>query len=402
MRSSTKSETSPSTGAKKLVQARLPFKTLSDGLATSDESSSRPRQQQQQRSIGENRKRKLSATNDEDIPVAKQNRKSLVKSGAEEVVPIIDLLANESMEASVDMNMKPATKEKKRNSLPVIGSNDTEADSDDVKENSVRVLGSENEDGADDNESDDKEDASKSPKAKKCLDMNDIGGESSGLRKSKRIREEVIKIKLPIPKKAAAKKTKKSKKNTKNTTDSADEFDDKNQSLLSIAESDAEAIDTDADTSMLDTSIISTDSPIRSSLNESNVSLNTTPLSNLTPKQLARKIESEKKLMEKQLAREERERKIQEEKLQRQREKEEKEEQRKREREEKEKKRLAEIEAKVSWLVGGNFFGYVISDSVEFVYSLLLMLERFILRRSRRSVNVKKRKRNVWQRLRQR
>lgn len=70
----------------------------------------------------------------------------------------------------------------------------------------------------------------------------------------------------------------------------------------------------------------------------------------LTPKQAARRAESEKKLLEKQRAKEERERERQREKeereLQKKLEKEAKEEQRKREKEAKDQKRLAEIEEK--------------------------------------------------------
>lgn len=318
-----------------------------------------PKQQQQQ-SANESRKRKLSTPVDEGVPAAKHNRRSESAKKIDEKVPVIDLMANESMEASVDLNIKPSTNDEKRKSLQFGAENNSDASDsnkkngqtngddknedndmegdDDSKENSMVVIDS----GTEDNDVD-KEDAIKSPKAKKCLDMNGSNdGESGGLRKSKRIRDEgKIMIKLPMPKRGAARKAKQAAAKT-----ALDEsVDEKNQSVVSNADSEAEQ--TDADTSILNASMASVGDSVN--LNESSASLSATPKQNMTPKQLARLAESEKKNQEKQRAREERERRLQEEKLQKQLEKEQKEEQRKREKEEKEKKRLAEIEAKVSF-----------------------------------------------------
>lgn len=338
MKSSPKVEVSPTNTAsgKKLIQARLPFKSL--GGASPVTSVVEPNQ-------SESRKRKLTLTDDDGARAAKLNRKSGVKNVVDEDVPTIDLLATESMEASCDLNI--VQKVNKENVFV-----EKKDGGDEVKVNGQR-NGSEV-DGEQSDEPISAEDSlsASSPKAKKCLDMGD--GQPNGQRKSKRIKEEKekIMIKLPMNKKQTAKKAKKADKSKlSEVTDDEEKGTDNDTSIVEPTASSSSLDkddDTDEDTSILDISMSSAvDSPARVSLNDSIISLTKTPtLQKLTPKQLMKKADSEKKMLERQRAKEERERKIQEEKDLRQREKDEKERQRKKERDDKEALRRKERDDK--------------------------------------------------------
>lgn len=409
MKSPTKVNASPpnnGSGARKLVQARLPFKTLSGSTPTITVVDSITPQ------LTENRKRKLSSTPQSDgVPAAKVNKKSVVKNASysenaddnDGIVATIDLSANESMEASVEFNIAKVNKENRlAESTKTNGSdadddkvadnndNDGVDDDDNSKENSI-LVGSENE-AINDSDlqkpveaSDDDVVDVKSPKAKKSLDMNVSRGESIGLRKSTRIRNDGFTIKLPVSKKAkdASKKAKRAnkssdgnssgdnsagerinKKANKSSTEDASIVGTAPNATSSALSENAES--TDANSSLMDVSTSSAfDSPVRSSLNSSAISAANTPIQNLTPRQLLRKAESEKKQLEKERARVEREDKLRKEREekeeQRRREKderkkeredklrkerEEKEEQRRREKEERDRKKQAELDEK--------------------------------------------------------
>lgn len=337
---STESKT-PASG-KKLVQARLPFKTLGGSVPpfsttndTSDTSSLAT-------AAADNRKRRQNDDDDDKIRAAKLNRSDF-KSGGN-----ISLEANEILEISSDV---PAgndattgsklmkvdhTSESKENVCVVKG------DADEIAENGDRS-------GTDD------EDATHEPKAKQSLDFEKKHTES---RKSKRTSESsLIKIKLPMSKKSKelAKKHKKHKKtdDVQNEME-IDEAEEKKPDETPVTdEKTKEDKQPEAENNMeVDATSVLTEQEVReqsksnSDDDEGNV-LNDSVVSNpaeqcatptnhkLTPKQMQRRVESEKKKQEKEQARLERERKLQEEKEMRQREKEEKELQKKREREEK-------------------------------------------------------------------
>lgn len=347
MKSPTKTkDMTPSMQNKKMKQAVLPFKALSNRTPT------------QPLGQSPNHKRKLSATITDDAPAAKLNRKSVVKNVADDeddVTIIDDLSTTECMEASVDLVISNVNKENQFVE-PVAGSDGGN------NLNETIDLDSENESGDnDDQKVADENDVGKSPNAKRQLDM-DVDGTPEP-RRSSRLSDDSFKIKLPMGKKAKetaknAKKKKKAKsggnKTDSGTDKSSENAEDVEEQEASDATEATKLVATSSTLSQASNQSISAksnslnttfESPVRPNLNDSSTSMPMTPVQKLTPKQLLRKAESEKKMLEKQRAKEERDRKLQEAKDLRQREKDEKEEQKKREREEKEQKRLAELEA---------------------------------------------------------
>lgn len=349
MKSSPKpDETPPSTGSKtpasgrKLVQARLPFKTLSGSeppfTPPNDTTAAAIPSSDSRGTINnENRKRKqtIALTPEDGVRAPKMNRLSKCDDNDDVI-----LLTSEIMETSNNANDKKSgddqfnqSSESKENVC--LKNND---------ENELILLDSDDEtDGG-------KSETIKTPKAKQSLNFLEPKSET---RKSKRISDaNSIRIKLPMTKKEkeSVKKTKKQKKTESNEEKSESSLDDKpdepstsvadqstlNDSALECKEDgDTENDGTlDMDKSMMNSSIIS------------NISLDdpSTPSNKLTPKQLKRRAESEKKMLEKQHAKLERERKLQEEKEQKRKEKEEKEEQKRKEREEREEQKRKEKE----------------------------------------------------------
>lgn len=349
MKSPTKiNDMTPSMRNKKLVQATLPFKALSNVTPT------KPLAQSPKR------KRKLSATITSDAPAAKKDkhsRKSVVKDVADDDddVTTIDLSSPECMEASVDLVISNVNKEnecaKKLANSDDGSSLDSENESSDRDEQIVT----------------DEEGVVKSPKAKKSLDMGRKSNDATTPRRSTRISDDSFKIKLPMVVKKEKETAKKAKKKPKNGGNKSDSGKDKSsENVEEVQEVSDETVVTKLVTTSSTLSQISNqsnsakkktnnslnttfESPVRGNLNDSTASAPMTPVQNLTPKQLLRKAESEKKMLEKQRAKEERDRKMQEAKEQKQREKDEKERQKEEERrqreEEKERKRLAELEA---------------------------------------------------------
>lgn len=271
-------ESSPSTvNGRKLRQARLPFKSLTGGTPTAEAAAA------------EGRKRKLSA-NGEDVPAPKQNRKEIDA----------DLLSSETLDSSVEYTaaLKSKSKSESKENVASIELDDSLSDA-----------------------------SSLEPAAKRRLDL----GESA--------KEELITIKLPVGRKSkeTAKKSKRFKKSAGSEEKPAEEEepeeeapqkDDKQKE--SESESEAEAEVDPNDTSVLNKSLMSCDEDAQ---------LKTPNGQKMTPRQLARKAESEKRLQERQMAKQEREE-------QRKREREEKEEQRRKERDEKEEQKRKEREEK--------------------------------------------------------
>lgn len=327
----------PSSG-KKLVQARLPFKTLSGSeppvTALNDDVMAANAVNSANKPAVESRKRKptteLSA--DDSIRAPKINR----RNNSDETN---ELLTSETLDASIDLTFE----EEKCNA----GKNDADCSTERNSESKENV----NENIGDAETANDDsvvmEDDSETPRASKAKQSLDFTERRSGTRKSKRLHDEnLITIKIPVPKK----KKKKSIKNSgdsakvdKSESEMADADVDEAKPSTSSASSEASPSDEnkEADRSVLDDSMVS-----NASVDSQN--LVTTP--KLTQKQ-QRRIESEKKQLEKQRAKEERDRKLQEEKEQRQREKEERErkkqeerEQQQREKEERERKKQEEKE----------------------------------------------------------
>lgn len=191
------SKTTPTNAnGKKLVQARLPFKTLGGGGAAADATTAA----MPVPALVEKRKRKLSNA-EVDERAAKLNRID-GNSVAD------DLLSTEILDESVEYamtdrksNIKSEVKSLKSESKENVNINERkQSDSDDGNDtDGVLVL---------DDSSGDLSDGIDlaEPKAKKCLDMND------DRRRSKRINDEkLITIKLPMVKKTkeATKKAKK-------------------------------------------------------------------------------------------------------------------------------------------------------------------------------------------------
>lgn len=394
-------------GGKKLVQARLPFKTLTEPAAVKLPESS---------AIESGRKRKYPAvpTVDDGIRAAKCHRKENIQQN-DSIVIKEHLLTSETMDSSVEFVMAENNIDKKYDVKPNKNNDNTHQNCDVVKlkeknqeeeeedeiggDNSFSLTNGKDTYPADGNlDSEDIHSPKASPKAKKCLNMS---GDGPTNKKTKRSKDNNFMIKLPMSKKSKE-ATRKSKR--------IQNLEDSENSLKEIESSD------NNDTSAVENSEsereLSDHTPVKvkkiESLNDSFVSLSSTtdelnkpqtPIGQkLTPKQLQRKAESEKKAMEKQLAKEERDRKAQEAKEQRQREKdekelqkkkekedkeeqkrrerEEKEEQRKRERDEREKKRLAEIEEREKKrqqeIEVKMFISYYINSKVMRVKSLVL------------------------------
>lgn len=406
MKSSPNVEISPATDAnatktlntsgKKLVQARLPFKTLSDAAAAKSLEST---------TAENNRKRKLSATPtvDDGLRAPKCHRKeNIVKNDSN--VQKDDLLTSETLDSSVEFSLTEVENNRNKNNKPDTNSNDCRAsvpikqdaninkkNDDSEKESFVEceLLNGEADDNViEDDEMENTQSPKSAPKAKKCLDMSE---DSKSIRKSKRSKDSnLIMIRLPLSRKAKeAKKSKKDEAHDKSDISLKDvESSDNNE--ISDSEKNVETEKFDSNKSFftnqtvnLNDSILTNedaedenddkDSTIKtngkekagtsgvkevSSFNESIASSSSSTATNehdktrtpvgqkLTPKQLQRKAESEKKLLEKQRAKEERDRKAQEAKELRQKEKEEKEEQKKKEREEKEEQKRREREEK--------------------------------------------------------
>lgn len=338
MKSSPRNETPPSTGlktpasGKKLVQARLPFKSLGGSeppfSVTNDVSETSS-------SAADNRKRKPADDNAESgIRAAKQNRCEY-KSGDN-----ISLETNEIMELSNDIPTGTETE----NGSKLTKTNHTSESKENVCVGKNRRP--DEVDLTDDLDENDPDGAAHEPKAKQSLDFEKKHSES---RKSKRLNESnLIMIKLPMTKKSKAKKSKKQKKTT--TNDDVQNEKEKDEAATTTEEEEGEEEDQPNTERHSDANISVTmdEQEIvdhgKSSSNDEGNELNDSVVSNpseqcstpsnhkLTPKQMQRRLESEKKKQEKELARIERDRKLQEEREQRQREKEE---QKKRERDEK-------------------------------------------------------------------
>lgn len=323
----------PASG-KKLVQARLPFKTLGGSEApfsvtndTSDATSL----------AADNRKRKPNddASNENGIRAAKLNRSDNISLETSEILELSNDFPTESETANGKKFIKADhTSESKENVC-------------DAKHTPDKM------DLTGDDDEIDLEGETHEPKAKQSLDFERKHLET---RKSKRINESsLIKIKLPMTKKAkeakAKKKVKKHKKTTNDDAAQSEIEEDEAKGATTEEDEDEEEdtnternVDVNVSTTMAELEIVDhskADSHDEGSeLNDSVVSIPSeqcsTPTNHkLTPKQMQRRLESEKKKLEKEQARLERERKLQEEKEMRQREKEEKELQKKREREEK-------------------------------------------------------------------
>lgn len=207
-----KTTTTPtSANGKKLVQARLPFKTLGGGALTVDPARAAPAAGV---ATTERRKRKLSKTGtvDDAERAPKLNR---IEAGN---LVANDLLSTEVLDESVDysmtdrksigksevksMKMKSESKENVDGNERKLDNNDDDVDDDDVLEIDDSSGGGSNDD-IDLTE----------PKAKKSLDMN------PDTKRSKRTNDDnLITIKLPMTKKA--KETSKKSKKGKNEIDS--------------------------------------------------------------------------------------------------------------------------------------------------------------------------------------
>lgn len=320
----------PASG-KKLMQARLPFKTLGG----SEPPSSVTNDATDTSSLAtDNRKRKPNddTSNEDGIRAAKLNRCEY-KSGDN-----ISLETNEIMELSNDIPTENGTKFTKANHTS------------ESKENVCDVKHTPDEiDRTDDHGDIDDESATHTPKAKQSLDFEK---KHSELRKSKRTNDSnLITIKLPMTKKSKEAKAKKLKKQKKMAIDDdqsemekEEEKEEVKEEMAATTEEEDEEEPSNVDVSTINVSTTMAEQKIvgqsisgshddGNELNDSVVSnpaeqCSTPTNHKLTPKQMQRRLESEKKKQEKEQARLERELKIQ-------REKEEKELQKKREREEK-------------------------------------------------------------------
>lgn len=294
------------TNGKKLVQARLPFKTLSGSeppksIGNETISTASPADDAIIPSVeNSNRKRKQHSTvfPGEGIRAPKINR---VENSSDDII----LITTETMESSCDLSIADEVNENQLNHSEskenvCVDNNNTSA-----AMNEIILLDSDVENDIE---------QQKESKAKLSLDFNETPTEN---RRSKRVQDaDMIKIKLPISKKAkeAAKKAKKQKKNESNENDvkqlenASDDKMKKEKPSTSQSNTDEETgndassiANESLDTSMLNISLTS---------NASNEP--STPNSKLlTPKQTPksqRRAESEKKLLEKQREREERER----------------------------------------------------------------------------------------------
>lgn len=347
MKSSPRNETPPSTGSKtpasgkKLVQARLPFKALGGSeppFSVANEVS------ETSSLAADNRKRKPNDDAKEDgIRAAKQNRCEYKRGDN------ITLETSEVLELSNDVPVANETE----NGAKLAKTNHTSESKENVcvGKNSPDKI-----DLSDDHDEMDPESAAQEPKAKQSLDFEKKHSEP---RKSKRTNESsLITIKLPMTKKSKEAKAKKGKKQKKTNNDDVQKEMEQDEAKDEAAETattededEAERqedqpngernVDVNASTTMPEQEIVDggkcSSNDEESELNDSVVTNPSeqcsTPTANkLTPKQMQRRLESEKKKQEKEQARLERERKLQEEREMRQREKDQ---QKKREREEK-------------------------------------------------------------------
>lgn len=326
MKSSPKtSELPPSTASKtpasgkKLIQARLSFKALGGSeppvSAQNDTSETALATSKTLTPVMDNRKRKqnTSASKEDGLRAAKINRSEFKNSD------VVVLETNEIMELSNDVPTGNGTESNTKTGMP---SRKSES-----KENVCLDKSTVDEIELSD-DSDEAESVTNEPKAKQSLEF---GGKRLESRKSKRLSDPVlIQIKLPISKKAkdaAKKKAKKQKKTESDVQMEADKLSDTEENM------DMEASASTVEEENLEHNQSSGDEDLDECvLNESAVSNVSdkclTPSNKLTPKQIQRRVESEKKKQEKEQAKLERERKLQ-------REKEERELQKKREREEK-------------------------------------------------------------------
>lgn len=339
----------PASG-KKLVQARLPFKTLSGSepplTPSTNETSTAaielPTTPNETKPMPASRKRKQTTTITSDEVRAPKIKKDL--NNDDDLI----LVSSETIETSCDLTVNDNDNDNDKNSDDEDRFNRSSESKENVcLENEIVISDTENE-----NVETIENDTKKTPKAKQSLSFTEPKSET---RKSKRISDvNSFKIKLPPTKKAkeAAKKSKKQRKSEhKEDGSSSDDKTDSDESkkqrkTTETMDTDGPASTSKHDDSIFDDNIVDEASDFdKSQLNNSivsNVSLCDDPKTpnnqKLTPKQLQRKAESEKKALERQRAKIERDRKIQEEKMQKQREREEKEEQRKREKEERERK----------------------------------------------------------------
>lgn len=344
MKSSPKAgDTPPLTGTKtpvsgkKLVQARLPFKTLGGSEPPSTTKNDAPNAAlitaNASAAVTDIRKRKQSSTTTKDDGVRASKLNRCEYESHDEII----LETSEAMELSNDAPMMDEMEDEVESALNRSSESKENICTDEEIADKATHADSRN-DAVEKVES-----AKLTPKAKQSLEFEEKKPEP---RRSKRTND-LIKIKLPMTKKAkiAAKRPKKQKDSTPSVQPSnEDSIVENNPDNTDVTDVDVDMEEpTDDVTESLanESTLISDDDedPSESVLNKS-CNLNDSLLSNvseqnatpaklaLTPKQLQRRLESEKKKQEKDRARIERELKLQ-------REKEERELQKKREREEK-------------------------------------------------------------------
>lgn len=342
MKSSPKSnEMPPSTGSKtpasgkKLVQARLPFKTLGGSeppfTATNDTSDPVLTAANMLIPDADNRKRKQSTVTAKDDGVREPKLNRLDCDINDDVI----LVTTEAMELSCDV---PSGNDAENGAKCVLNRNSESKENVYMDKSCDDVIASVDDSRSEEDAIGDSEPVSHISKAKQSLEFS---GERLEKRK-KRSDTSRITIKLPMSKKS--KKAKRAKKSDligsiSNIAPNEDELP-----LETDMEVDADPNDVSVWESIVDDSeneeVRDADELNQSALDDSILSNGSehcsTPASHkLTPKQIQRRLESEKKKQEKEQARIDRERKLQEEKELRQREKADKELQKKREREEK-------------------------------------------------------------------
>lgn len=307
-------EMPPSTGSKtpasgkKLVQARLPFKTLGGSeppiTATNETSETAPITP---KTDSRKRRQSAAATKEDGVRAAKVNR-------SDNEDPVV-LVTTETMDISNDLPSDTELDNCARSTLSHNSESKENVCVDKIDADAATLNDGHNEIAKTE---------TYAPKAKQSLEFEE---ERSEPRRSKRDTS-LITIKIPMGKKSKkAKKLKKSEQNAAKNEVTPEETENEPQDI-SLVE-DAE----EASTSKENDLISDVEELDASTLNESilsNVSEQcTTPANHkITPKQMQRRIESEKKKLEKEQARVDRERKLQ-------REKDERESQKKREREEK-------------------------------------------------------------------
>lgn len=306
----------PSTGSKtpasgkKLVQARLPFKTLggSEPPLTPTNETSNAALTNTLTPVAANRKRKQNTLKDDGVRAPKFNRCEpkthddiiLETSEAMELSNETPIVIYDGADSKTALNRSSESKEN------VCISDDDDDDDDDSADESKIVDNQ--------NEIVEKVESTKSTsKAKQSLEFDDNKPEP---RKSKR--NDLIKIKLPMSKKAkvAAKKAKKQKKVDPNAqtdneaqAEEADTVDDVDVDMGIEDQTD------DVNTSSVNECVSIEEDDVKPSENALNDSIlsnaseqSLTPAKHpLTPRQLQKRIESEKKKLEKDQAKLDRE-----------------------------------------------------------------------------------------------